>query len=328
MNDILAKTVNFWDRYYRDTLSNSRTHLNFWDVPAAVEAQRRIAFPEGLGEYQFPTLRLLSERVCPGVLERGISIGCGSGHKEIELLRTNLVKHMTLVEVVPSLIEAAKSSYADADFAGRAAFFLGDFREHVANQTFDLVYFDNALHHMYHVESVLRDCIGLLRPGGFFVMDDFVGPTYNQFDEKLYSYAEYIRGLLPASIFEGRATIKKVLGRITVQDYLDSDPSEACDSGSILPSIAKLMPGVEIIPTGGLIYYLACREIFGALAVIPDRDDAIIRLLFELDRLLVRANPDLTCYALAIWQKPEGYQEPGKQADWKRSVRWPTGFTL
>ena len=141
-------------------------------------------------------------------------------------------------------------------------------------------------------------------------MDDFVGPTYNQFDDKLYAYAEYVRGLLPVD------PDRKKLGRIPVQAYLDSDPSEACNSGAILPSIAKLMPGAEIIPTGGLIYYLACRELFDAL------DETSIRLVFELDRVLVRATPDLTCYALAVWRKPNGYLEPEAGQDWKRLINW------
>ena len=298
------KTVEFWRNEYQKTIENRRKELNFWDLPTADSMQRSIAFPNGMNGFTYAGPCLLSMNVQPGILKHGVSIGCGSGHKEVELLTSGLVEHMTLIEVVPDLIGAAKSIYESWNLLDRVTFVLDDFQETLTSQQFDLIYFDNALHHMSGVESLLRQCVTALRPAGFFVMDDFVGPSYNQFSPEHYDYADRIRAMLPASAFVGENAVQP-LGLLTVQDWLNADPSEACDSATILPAIQALMPGARIIPTGGLVYYLACREAYGALTSFPDRDESILRLLFELDRVLVAADPSLTCYALAIWQKPQ-----------------------
>lgn len=319
--DTAQKTIEYWARNYENTVTGLKV-CNFWDVSAGVVENQRIAYPvPDPAHPDMPTIRLLSERVRPGVLRNAISIGCGTGHKELKIMQAGFVEHFTLVEIVPDLLDAAQTMYAEAGMKDRATFVLGDYRTAMTSQAFDLVYFDNALHHMYDVKSVISDMIGLINPTGFFLMDDFVGPTYHQFTEERYRYAEHVRSLLPASTFESGA-ILPTLSRIPTQAYLDADPSEACDSSSILPAIARWMPGAEIIPTGGLIYYLAGRELYHELTKAPDRDDAIIRLMFELDRVLVRANPELTCYALAIWQKRPGLPAP-PDGDWKRLIRWP-----
>ena len=324
MSNSVDKTISYWAENLKITEFGNNRPLNFWDVPSSAREQRKIAYPlMGDDTPELPTIQLLLEKASVGTLKTGISIGCGSGHKELMLIKAGVVKHFTLVELVPELLEAARNSYAKAGLYDRATYVEGDF-EQLSGRQYDVVYFDSALHHMFRVSELIPRVLQFLKPGGFFVMDDFVGPTYNQFTEEVYAYAEHVRRLLPQSIFGGgNGGILDNLARISKQAYLDTDPSEACNSSSILPTIAKYMPGVEIIPTGGIIYYLACREIFHKLTEHPDRDDAIIRLLFELDRVLVKANPELTCYALAIWQKRGSNSTPIDGADWKQSIRWP-----
>lgn len=319
----IEKTARFWAENLRVTQAGNQRPLNFWDVATAILQQRRIAFPElGDAAPEVPAVRILAEKA-GGPLPRGLSIGCGSGHKELMILKAGTVGHFTLVEIVPELVEAARVLYAESGMADRARHVEGDLSQ-LEGELFDLVYFDSSLHHMADVAAFLPRVLGFLKPGGFFFMDDFVGPTYNQFPDAVYAYAEHVRRLLPQSVFAGPdGPTLYDLTRIPKQAYLDSDPSEACDSGAILPTIARHMPGVEIVPTGGLIYYLAGREIFHKLTEMPDRDDAIIRLLFELDKVLVRANPLLTCYALAVWRKPAGIVTPVDGADWRDAIVWP-----
>ena len=317
-----AKTINYWAENLRITEAGNNRPLNFWDVPSSQRAQQSMAFPTtDDGDSVLPAIKLLFDKVPPGTLKSGISIGCGSGHKELQLIKAGAVEHFTLVEIVPELLDSARNRFEAEGLASNAWCVEGSF-EALLDYRFDLVYFDSALHHMSDIRELIPKVLTMLNPGGFFVMDDFVGPTYNQFSDEIYDYADHVRRLLPTSFWKDGDIVAE-LARLPVQAYLDTDPSEACDSGAILPTIAKYMPGVEIIPTGGLVYYLACREVFHKLTAGSDRDEAIIRLLYELDRALVKGNPDLTCYALAIWQRPLQEILPRDGADWKKSIRWP-----
>ncbi|MFL0671121.1 MAG: class I SAM-dependent methyltransferase [Erythrobacter sp.] len=319
------KTRSFWAENLIITENGNNRRLNFWDLPTSLYEQMRIAFPALHDPPANAALELLKYHMEPGILKSALSIGCGTAHKELKFVENGIVEHFTLVELVPELLNSAKTSFSKAGLNNNVYFIEGDYKDHLQNKTFDLVYFDNSLHHLDHIDSTIADMVGMLNPNGFFLMDDFVGPTYNQFSDEVHDYAQHVRRLLPASFFEDPEDRRILfdLPKIPVQAYLDTDPSEAIDSASILPSIAKHMPEVEIIPTGGLIYYLAAREIFDKLAQYPDRDDAIIRLLFELDRVLVKSNPELTCYALAIWQKPTDYLGPAEKSNWKNNLRWP-----
>jgi SAM-dependent methyltransferase len=238
-------------------------------------------------------------------------------------MRSGLVNHFTLVELTPDLIDAAKSAFEMEGFTDRATFICGDYRNQVFEHKFDLVYFDNALHHMASVDSTIADMLDLLEVGGYFLMDDFVGPTYHQFSKQFDAYAARIRSLLPFGGFEENGGSIGPLQGLTVEEWQATDPSEACDSGAILPSIAARMPGARIIPTGGLVYLHACRDAFQELKGDGDRDATIIRLLFELDRILVRANPELTCYALAIYRKLTTSPQVDRSIDWKGLIQWP-----
>ena len=87
----------------------------FWDVPTALYEQRKIARqnPPGM-TFELATIQLLAEKAPQGTVNTAVSIGCGSGHKELMWLRSGYVSHFTLVEVVPPLLDAAKKAFHEA----------------------------------------------------------------------------------------------------------------------------------------------------------------------------------------------------------------------
>jgi hypothetical protein len=121
----------------------------------------------------------------------------------------------------------------------------------------------------------------MLVPSGVFLMDDHVGATYNQHAPMLYDLAHRLRAKLPSSWFVGSDAIPLNLGRYAVDDVIASDPTEAADSANILPALAEHLPGVSIVPMGGVFYLLAAREAFGRFEEANPSHVAILEAMFE-----------------------------------------------
>jgi hypothetical protein len=149
----------------------------------------------------------------------------------------------------------------------------------------------------------------LLRPGGLFVMDDYVGPTRFQVSEPVYQAAQEIRSRLPEKYLanntesKDRYPLLPNCPRITTQRMIETDPSEMADSESILPAIQKHMPEAQIVRTGGLVYILALRPLFGNFDENDPADTELLSQLLEEDRNYALDHPHHTFHAFAWWQK-------------------------
>lgn len=196
-----------------------------------------------------------------------VSVGCGNGYKEMALLEAGLVEHFSLYELSSTRIERGLARAQDLGLEERLCFHraLIDFDAPMGGR-FDLVYWNNALHHMLDSEAAVRWSRDVLLPGGVFYMNDFVGPSRMQWTDRM----------------------------------LAVDPTERADSGRILPSVLRFFPDAEVIPTGGVIYHSVLN------AILQNFDEEADRPWLDLLLLLDDLCTDLgdTHYAVALGRRP------------------------
>jgi SAM-dependent methyltransferase len=120
-------------------------------------------------------------------LERGISVGCGDGSKEVRFLQAGIVRTFDLYELSEKSIERGRLLSRRLGLADRMSFHRGiAFEEVRAPESYDLVAWNDALHHMPSAEEALAWSRMVLKSGGIFSLDDFVGSTRFQWpDEQL-----------------------------------------------------------------------------------------------------------------------------------------------
>ncbi|MBQ4132231.1 MAG: methyltransferase domain-containing protein [Desulfovibrionaceae bacterium] len=118
---------------------------------------------------------------------RGISVACGTGRKEMLLLESGLVEHFDCWELSETAITAGKEEAKKRGLEERISFHYGDvFSKDVSSGKFDLVYWDNAMHHMFDTGQAMRWSRDALADSGVFYMYDYVGPTRFQWrDEQM-----------------------------------------------------------------------------------------------------------------------------------------------
>ncbi len=232
----------------------------------------------------------------------GVSVGCGNGVKEIALVRQGFVERMLCYDLAESRIEAARVRAAEAGLGDRLEFRLADaFGLHDAPE-FDLVYWNNALHHMFDVPAALAWSREVLHPGGLLLVDEYVGPSRMRFEDETLDYANAIRAMLPERLLAhpvpGRFHDRR-LSREWFAARIARDPSEAVDAGRTLAAVAALFEAPVIRPTGGAVYFVALNGLVGNFDMSTDADRELLGHLLRLDEIYAEARPGQTIYAVA-----------------------------
>jgi SAM-dependent methyltransferase len=254
---------------------------------------------------------------------KGISVGCGNGGKEMRLIQAGLVDQFDLYELSDRRIEQGKQLAQKLRLTDKVTFHKGDAFEMVTRRaSFDIVHWNNSLHHMMNVDQAVQWSHNILRKGGLFYMDDFIGPSRFQWSDRMLEIATRVHTALPVKYLIQppwsnkktdllKNTLKKIINKIfpsryivkpparpTVQSMIDRDPSEAADSERILDSVKKYFPSAEIMVTGGAVYHLALNQILYNFD--EDKDKTLLELLLIIDDLCSEQGENHYAVALAI----------------------------
>jgi predicted SAM-dependent methyltransferase/SAM-dependent methyltransferase len=235
----------------------------------------------------------------PFPLKHGVSVGCGEATKEIDVVKLGIVERFDLFELSSVAIETGRQAAENVGLADRMSFHHGNALERPG--TYDMVFWNNSLHHMFNVDEAVAWSFNVLRPGGLFVFDEYVGPTRMQFSEFVLGVNTLYRRLLSHEYLIDPCSSDQILDvvhNVDVDALLALDPSEAADSDNILPSINKHFPNAIIKPTGGCVYHIGLNDI---LHNLRDDEAEIARALMLDDQLTERG---LTQYAVGIARKP------------------------
>lgn len=241
----------------------------------------------------------------PGhIFERAVSVGCGTASKEMQLLERKMVSRFDLFEISSKRITAGQADAERRNLSAQLNFYERDaFKAKVKDNTYDLVYWDNSLHHMFDVEDAIKWSRRVLKPGGVLLMNDFVGPSRFQWTDEMLEAGRKVREMLPKeklrNPFVPETFFPVTPEKYTVEAMIETDPSEAADSERIIENIRKFFPEAKIIPTGGVIYSLALGGVIHNLDEEKDAD--LIRKCLQIDDECI--DNGMTHYAFAIAQK-------------------------
>lgn len=241
-----------------------------------------------------------------GTFKHGVSVGCGDGYKEFQILKKGLVKKFTLFELSDVRIENALRQAKMLGFEDRVEIIKGDYLNYEFTEKIDFVHWNNSLHHMLDVEKAVKWSYQILEVGGVFYMDDFVGPTRFQWSDETLELATRIRKALPdiylKSPYEPDQLLNRIVSRPDPKKLKKDDPSEAADSSRILENVVKYFPNAEITLTGGSVYFLTLTDILHNIDESDVKDKAILDLLLIIDELATKSGYG-SPYATAIGRK-------------------------
>ena len=239
----LDRASTFWDGRHTDS-ANLKWH--WWQHPEVAARLGELVCGEACATTAELAARGIA-RHCKEALpfERGISLGCGSAHKELALLKAGLVRHFTAYDISAEALVKARHAVEKAGFGAAVSLNQGDALG-TERGKFDLVYWDNSLHHMFDVHAAMAWSKARLNPGGCLVVNDYVGPNRFQWPDPLLMLCNTV--IAPVGVPLTRRVDRRLMEKL--------DPSEAADSERTQEALFRFFPNATWIPLGGVVYHM------------------------------------------------------------------------
>jgi SAM-dependent methyltransferase len=167
---------------------------------------------------------------------RALSVGCGSGGLERDLLTRGICEEIDAFDGSAESIRIANQEAERAGMADRIHYSIGDFNEpQLPPNTYDAVFAHHSMHHVAKLEKLYRALLRAMKPDALFYMDEFIGPSRHEWTEENFAPQRAIYDALPASV----RTVERL--PMPIQPF---DPSEAIRSAEIVP---ELKVGFDIL---------------------------------------------------------------------------------
>ena len=217
------------------------------------------------------------------------SLGCGSAGEEIRAGSLGLWSALAAFDASPVSLDLARRSAADAGLAGATFAQIDLDRFTLPGGAFDVVLMNMSLHHVREIRAALEAIRGALRPGGFLILNEFVGPRQFQFPDTQLEAVRSLLAALPERLRMDLTTSrpKSEYIRLPVAHWDAEDPSEAVSPDLILPEVARLFEIVVRVDYGGTVLNLLLEHVVHNFDATNEKDAALLRLLAAAEAVLI-----------------------------------------
>ena len=122
---------------------------------------------------------------------------------------------------------------------------------------YGLIFSCHSFHHFLRLEHIMEQVHRALTPAGFFVLEEFVGPTQFQWTDKQIALVRSLMLLVPERLRRFRwDAIKTFEGRPTPAEVAAISPFESIRSAEIYPLFRQYFDVVAVRKLGGTLQHL------------------------------------------------------------------------
>lgn len=232
------------------------------------------------------------ERYAVKPFEHALFINCGDGRFERQFIDENIAKKVTAFDISPDLISQAKKERGRRNIT----YLIVDANKvKFGEDQFDLVVNIAALHHVQYINRLCYILARAIKPGGYLVNFDYIGPHRNQYPFIQWLLAKSVNGKLSADVRQTPMLYPHL------PTMLDTDPTEAIHSDLIIRTILRYFTIKERHDTGGGIAYLLLTHNAKLNRVSQIKLNRMIKKVLKYDQRYTRAKlvPTLFSYFIA-----------------------------
>ncbi len=288
----------------KKTWAQSRHFLrNWYQVPAVEARQNRLISGDERQTAVNYTINLL--QVGKGL--KALSIGCGSGTREIAWAETGIFESILAIDISEERIIEAKTNGTRSPDGSVIQFETADIRKkHFLPGSFDMVIAEGILHHISPLEPLLDEVLSSLRPNGFLVVNEYVGPDRFQWTPNQIRYCNALLALIPVEFrtYRGTGIPKKWVFRPGTLSMRIHDPSEAVESSKISDLISRKFKVISRRDYGGAILHPLLKDIAHHFVESTPATAEILQFLFDSEDYLMRMGAIESDFSFLIAQKP------------------------
>lgn len=223
--------------------------------------------------------------------------------RELELAKKNLTWNITCVDFSEERLTSAMAIAQENGLNNFQTINSNILSLDFSKDQYDMVMFNSSLHHFDQINTFLPRVMELIKPNGYLIIDEFVGPKRIQYSkEQLTAINECLKEVPKKyrGIFKTNFTKNYFRGSGLIRMLL-SDPTECVDSASILPTIHSLLKTIDEKPYGGNILMPVLKDISHNFYELDEEKKQCLKRLFDYeDKYLLSHQSD---HVFGIYQR-------------------------
>ncbi len=221
---------------------------------------------------------------------RALTLGCGHGEFERGLSQYNFAEIHEGVDIADGAVAEA-TRLAKVEGLHHLRYRVADLNTiKLPECTYDVVFGISAVHHVADLEHLFREVLLSLKPGGYFMLDEFVGPSQFQWPPEQVAIINEQLDRLPVEYkyaISNPGMVKGQVWRHTLEEMNAADPSEAIRSDEIIEVLREYFDIVELKGYGGTLLHLLLDEIAGHFMPDDPRGMEYLRTFFDLEDQMI-----------------------------------------
>lgn len=252
----------------------------------------------GCREYLF---QFLQQRGLKLPVRRAASLGCGFGVLERALAREGFAERIDGYDLAASAIAEARRLAAQEHLSG-LHYQVADMEKlQLPQEQYDLIFAFSSVHHVNNLDSLFDQVWRALRPGGVFMLHEYVGPDRFQWtDAQLEQINVFLESLPPGynCLPDGRN--RGCVRRPDIDDIIAWDPSEAIRSSEIIATLERHFNRVLHHELGGALLHTGLSDIAQNFSSDNPADIDLLERFFALEDQLMAEGRIASDFAVLI----------------------------
>jgi SAM-dependent methyltransferase len=282
-----AVTSELWGRTAREKSESEEWKHFYWQShPRTLRHINRLI----TGDEEEDWMAFTKRRFLPDGAERGLSLGCGHGSVERDGIAIGLCRSFDGFDISEEALEVARTDAERAGVADRIKYVCADLNTlELGPDTYDLAIVVQALHHIEELEHVLDQVAAALRPGGLFLVNEYVGPARFQWLDKTQDLMNRLLVVLPheLKVNPRNGFIKDHIERTATEEIARVDPSESIRSDEIVELLRSRFEVVYHADYGGTLLQFLLADIAANFRDDEPNEMALLDLLSLFEETLV-----------------------------------------
>ncbi len=261
---------------------------NWYDIPRILTRQNKLVTgDEGVSTYEYVARAILGRSGLSAV-----SLGCGTGSREIEWAQTGCFNKILAMDISESRIGEARAKLERTSVAGVVDFIAADIlRYPFQPDSCDVVIAEGILHHLSPLQDVFDKIVQMLRPGGLFIMNDYIGPDRFQWGKEQVRFCDILLRFIPDELrtYRGTSITKKRVWRPGTLSMRFHDPSEAVEPSGTMAFVGMHFPLLFRRDYGGTILQPLLKDIAHHFVQATPQSEAVLQFLFDAEDYLMKS---------------------------------------
>ena len=274
---------------------------------------RDIVYRRATGDPNVGTAEWFRRKYLPQPADLALSLGCGFGEFDRAVIKSGIARKLHANDISAGAIERARAAAKNEGLSENIEYSVVDLNEaRFPPNTYNAVLAASSVHHVFQLEELFKQICGTLKPGGYFFLDEYIGPSRFQTSTFATDVINRLLSILPEryrqNLLLKDGSVVKGYASTPVEHFEKHDPSEAVRSAEIVSTLRMYFDIVDFLPYGGGILHMLLSGITGNFDEKNETDTSILKLLATFEEILEERGA-LECDFAALVCRPRGINQ-------------------